>query len=328
MTKQGKKLVSIVIPCINEEGNIGKLLSQLAFIVASHKYDFEIIVVNDGSKDRSWKVIEKYATKHDFVIAIDQMGNFGQSQAYQAGFDIAKGDYILTLSADLEIPSENVLKVIKYLDEGYDFVNTNRVKRWNSEGGMKKTKSGMANRIVNKISGMKIQDRGSGLKGMTGELAKQLQFYGDMHRFIPDYLSVYKPRVMEFDVEFKDREYGVSAYRKSSRTLKVMLDILTLAFLLKLAHKPFFMMPGRLFGITGFVIGSLGFVTSAVMVFERLAFGYGLTTRPLFSLAITMILVGLILLLFGLFGELMMRVYFESSGRKRYMTRKVVGCKL
>jgi glycosyltransferase involved in cell wall biosynthesis len=327
MDKQVKKLISIVIPCVNEEGNIGKLLSQLSFIIANNKNNFEVIVVNDGSKDDTWKVIDKYSHKYDFVIGIDQMGNFGQSQAYQAGFDIANGDYILTLSADLEIPTDNILKVIKYLDEGYDFVNTNRIKRW-SEESMRKTKSGLANMILNKISGIKIQDRGSGLKGMTKALAKELQFYGDMHRFIPDYLSVYKPRIIEFEVEFKDREYGVSAYKKSSRSLKVFLDILTLVFLVKLAHKPFFMMPGRLFGITGFVLGLSGFVITAIMIFERVAFGYGLTTRPLFTLAITMILIGLILLLFGLFGELMMRVYYESSNRKRYMTKKIVGSKM
>lgn len=317
------KKVSIVIPCVNEEGNITRVLDEIIEITKESEYQFEVIVIDDGSKDKSWELIRDYAKKFDFIVGINQMGNFGQSQAYQAGFDHATGDYIITFSGDLEIPTLNILKVIELLDEDYDFVNTNRVKRWGNNLVMRKSKSGIANWLLNRISGIKIQDRGSGLKGMKANLAKELKFYGDMHRFIPDYLSIYKPRVIEFEVEFKEREYGQSAYRGSLRTIKVFLDMLTLAFLLRFAYMPFWMMPGRLFGFTGFLIGTVGFVVSAWMVIDRIFFGVGLTNRPLFILAVMMILIGLILLLFGLFGELMMRVYFEASDKKRYMIREL-----
>lgn len=320
-----RKLVSIIIPCYNEAGNIEKLIAELDKIIKSHRYSFEVILVNDGSHDDTWEMIEKASRDHIYIHGIDQMGNFGQSQAYQAGFDVAKGDYIITLSADLEIPAKYIKQVIELLNDGYDFVNTNRVKRWNSkQEGVRRMQTGLGNMLLNKISGVKINDRGSGLKGFTKNLAHNLELYGDMHRFIPDYLSIYKPKYIEINVEFRDREYGVSAYKGSIRSLKVLLDILTLAFLIRFAHKPFFMMPGRLFGFSGFVIGALGSIVSFWMIVERLIWGIGLTNRPLFILSVMMTLIGLILMLFGLFGELMMRVYFESSHRKRYMIRRTV----
>lgn len=315
------KLVSIIIPCLNEEGNIPKLINEIDKIIKKQPYNFEVILINDGSKDDTWGEIEKAAKKYSYVRGIDQMGHFGQSQAYQTGFDNANGEYILILSADLEIPTENILKVIRLLNDGFDFVNTNRNKRWN---GVRKSQSGFANWLLNKISGNQTNDRGSGLKGFTRPLVKELQLYGDMHRFLPDYLSIYKPKTIEFDVEFQNRKYGSSAYKGTFRSLQVFLDILTLTFLIKFAYKPFFLMPGRLFGFSGFIISSIGFVISCWMIFERIFFNVGLTNRPIFILSVMMVLIGLMLLLFGLFGELMMRVYFEASGKKRYMSRRVI----
>lgn len=313
-------VVSIVIPCYNEEKNINKTIDKLLAEEKKNPYKFEIIAVNDGSKDNTWGVIKDYAKKYKNVIGINQLGNFGQSQAYQAGFDIATGDYILICSADLETPLENITKITNYLDQGYDFVNTNRVGRW---GGDRAVKSGYANRLIKKISGMDVQDRGSGMKGMIAPLAKNLTFYGDMHRFIPDYVSIYGARMIEFATKFKDREYGVSAYKGHKRTVKVLLDLVTLVFMLYFAKKPHSMMPGRLFGFTGALMAGLGFLVTFVLTLEKIFLGHNLADRPLLLLGVLLILLGVVMAMFGMLGELIMRIYFESSGKRQYMVREI-----
>ena len=317
-----KKTLSIVIPCYNEEKNINRTLDGLLALFKSDpilsKYTGQIVAVDDGSKDGTWKIISDYAQRESTIKGVRLMGNFGQSCAYQAGFDASTGDFIVTVSADLEIPLENIAKVVELLEQGYDFVNTNRKNRW---GGEKKAKSGMANKIISKVSGVSMQDRGSGMKGFSRVLVDNLKFYGDMHRFIPDYLTVYRAKMTEFDVDFKDRDFGVSAYKGSKRTVQVLLDIITLAFMLKFARKPFTMMPGRLFGFTGAVISGFGGL-GMIYLFILKLLGFSIGDRPLLIASVLMVVVGVQLVMTGLLGELMMRVYFESSNRKTYAVRE------
>ena len=320
----GDKFVSIVIPCLNEQDNINRTLDQVLELIEKHPYHFEVIVVNDGSLDNTWDVIKAYAQKHAEIIGVNEAANFGQSASYQAGFDIAKGDYILTLSADLEIPVDNVNKVIEYLDEGYDFVNTNRSARWAKDKGMRNIKSGLANRLITRVSGVKIKDRGSGLKGFRQQFVKNLRLYGDMHRFIPDYLSIYGAKMVEFDVEYVERDYGDSAYKQQNRTLKVVLDLLTLFFMLFFARRPFWMMPGRIFGFSGLIMTGIGFGLGMYLVFVKLVLGQDIGQRPLLTLAVLLMVIGFQSIMFGLLGELMVRIYFESSGRKTYTVREIV----
>ncbi len=320
------KLVSIVIPCYNEEKNIDRTFDALLELISKQKsHDFEIIAVNDGSKDDTWKVIEKYAKLHREIIGVNQMRNFGLSDAYQAGFDVAKGDYVLTLAADLEIPIENVERVVAYLDQGFDFVNTHRVGRWGNAKVSRGVTSGTANKILNRISGVQINDRGSGLKGFKGDLLNNLRLYGEMHRFIPDYLSAYGAKIKEFDVEFKDRDYGESQYASGfKRMVKVILDILTLLFMLYFAKKPFYMMPGRLFGFSGAFITGLGILVGLYLSYLKFFAGQNIGDRPLMFAAILLIIVGLQSMMLGLLGELLLRIYFESSGRKTYTIREII----
>lgn len=318
-----RKLISIVIPCLNEEKNINRTFDGLIQNLSNKDFDFEIIAVNDGSRDKTWEVIVDYAGKYPEIKGIDLMSHFGQSCAYMAGFDATKGDYVITVSADLEIPLENINKIIGYLDEGYDFVNTNRVGRWSNEKAARGAKSGLANKIITKVSGVTMQDRGSGMKGFKRVLIDNLKLYGEMHRFIPDYLSVFGAKMIEFEVDFKDRDFGVSAYRGSKRTIKVLLDIVTLGFLLYFAKKPFVSMPGRLFGFTGAIITGLGSI-GALYLFILKIMGQDIGNRPLLILAVLMIIVGIQSMMMGMLGELMMRTYFESSGRKTYTLRNTV----
>jgi glycosyltransferase involved in cell wall biosynthesis len=318
----GVRTVSIIIPCYNEEKNINRTFDGLLALFRSDpkllQYKSQIIAVDDGSKDGTWKIISEYAQKESTIKGVRLMGNFGQSCAYQAGFDVSIGDFVITVSADLEIPLENLSKVVELLEQGYDFVNTNRKNRH----GIKTTKSGLANKITSKISGVYMQDQGSGMKGFARVLVDNLKFYGDMHRFIPHYLTVYRAKMIEFDVEFKDRDFGVSAYRGTNRTIQVFLDLITLAFMLKFARKPFSMMPGRLFGFTGAIISGFGGL-GMMYLFVLKLLGYSIGDRPLLIASVLMLVVGVQLVMTGLLGELMMRVYFESSGRKTYAVREI-----
>jgi glycosyltransferase involved in cell wall biosynthesis len=314
-------LISIVIPCYNEEKNINRTFDGLLSLFKSESYDYEIIAVNDGSKDKTWDVIKEYSQKDSHIKGINLMTNFGQSCAYMAGFDAAKGDYVITISADLEIPLENIFKILVHLDQGYDFVNTNRVGRWGGSNSTKNSKSGFANKLIARISGVNMKDRGSGMKGFRRVLIDNLKLYGEMHRFIPDYLSLFGAKMIEFDVEFKDRDFGVSAYGGSKRTVKVLLDLITLAFLLGFAKKPFRMMPGRLFGFTGAVITGLGSVGLLYLLALKIM-GESIGSRPLLMLSVLMVIVGIQSVMMGMLGELMMRVYFEASDRKTYTVRE------
>ena len=315
------KTVSIIIPCVNEEKNINRTLDELLDIAKNHRHNFEIIAINDGSTDNTWGVIKEYAGKYPEIKGINFMTNYGQSAAYTAGFEAAKGDYVVIASADLETPLESINKVIEFLDQGYDFVNTNRKGRWGKGGHAKK--SSLANMVIAKISKVDVKDRGSGIKGMTKGIAKNLKLYGGMHRLIPDYASVYGPKMIEFDVDFKDRDYGESAYKGQKSPIKVVLDLMTLAFMLYFAKKPFRAMPGRLFGFTGAVVSGVGGIIAVYLLVLKVM-GESIGNRPLLTLSVLLIIVGIQSMMMGLIGELMMRVYFESSGRKPYMIRESI----
>ena len=315
-----KKFVSIITPCFNEEGNIAPNVEGIKKVMDSCAYDYEIICVEDGSKDKTWDKIKECAQKYSEVKGIRLMRNHGMTQAYSAGFDVAKGDYIITIACDLEIPHDNLLKVIDYLDEGYDFVNTNREGRWNT--GKRSFPSKVANLLISKISGVKMEDTGSGMKGFMGFLARDFRMYGEMHRMIPAYLSAYGAKMIEFNVGYNERTYGKSAYGSLTRAFKVMLDIITLFFMIKLVKKPFTALPGRLFGFTGAVVGGLGGLGAFYLLILKIM-GYSIGNRPLFTVSLLFIVVGVQMVMTGMLGELMMRTYFESSGRKTYTVREV-----
>jgi hypothetical protein len=162
------------------------------------------------------------------------------------------------------------------------------------------------------------------MKGMTTQIAKSLNLYGEMHRFLPDYASVYGAKIKEFETDFKDRDAGVSAYKGHKRTIKVLLDLVTLGFMLYFARKPFSAMPGRLFGFTGSIMAVIGLIITVSLITEKILFAATLADRPLFTLSIFMLILGVIMMMLGTLGELLMRIYFESTGRKPYMIRNTV----
>lgn len=321
MENSNSKLVSIVIPCYNEEGNISQGISDTVEVMTRSGHNFELICIDDGSKDKTWDKIQELAAMYTSVKGIQLMRNHGLTQAYMAGFDNSSGDYVITMAADLEIPAENLLKVIDYLNQGYDFVNTNRKGRWAVTS--RSFPSKVANTIIAKISGVSMQDTGSGMKGFRKELLSEFKMYGEMHRFIPSYLAAFGAKMVEFDVDYKERKYGKSAYGSLNRIYKVMLDMVTLAFMLHLNKKPFLTLPGRLFGALGAAVSGIGGVGAAYLLVLKLM-GQSIGNRPLFIVSFLMLVVGVQMMMMGMIGELLMHVYYESGSRKTYTVRKII----
>jgi len=322
-----KKLVSIVIPCYNEEKNIERFEKELISVCEKMKeYEFEYVAVDDGSaKDLTWDKLEDLSRKHENFISLRHSRNYGMSGAYQTGFDVCSGDYVLTYSSDLEIPAEHIEDVLKELDKGADVVNTFRTGRWQEslKGSLiRRLPSNIAQVFIEKISGLKIKDNGSGLKGFRKFVVDNLKLYGEMHRFLPAYSSLYTKDIKEIPVEYKDRMFGVSNYGSLKRTISVFLDLFTLKFMLTFSTKPFSFMPGRAFGSTGFAVFTLGFVIlTYVVVYLKLLLNQNINDRPLFFAGLILLVTGVQLMMTGLIGELLMRSYFEGSGRKPYIVR-------
>ena len=196
MKDSNNKLVSVVMPCYNEEENIERYEKELIPVLENMEHDYEILLVDDGShKDDTWGAIRKLAEKFEKVKGLKHSRNYGMGAAYQTGFDRAKGDYIVIYSSDLEIKPEEIGSVVKKMDEGFDLVNTHRKGRWSEGSGvasiLRRVPSKIANMLIKKISGVSVKDTGSGLKGFKRFITDNLKIYGDMHRFLPAYASLY-----------------------------------------------------------------------------------------------------------------------------------------
>lgn len=310
-TSNRTRLVSVVIPCFNEQENIVEAIREVHDALRDAGEAHEIIVVDDGSMDESALRVREAATRFPEVRPVELMRNFGQSIAYQTGLDHAKGDYILFFSGDLEIPASELPRVIEALDGGLDFVNTSRRDRW---GGSHALKSRLANAILNRITGTRFADRGSGLKGMRREVAKSIRLYGEWHRFIPDLASIMTERMGEFEVPFSERKAGVSSYRGRLKSVTVFLDLVAVAFTVLSNRKPYILLPGRLFGFSGLVIAFFGFAVSGWLAILKLFFGETLSDRPLFLVSILTLILGLIMVMIGALGEMMVQVAQRIDG--------------
>ena len=329
MKGSDKKLISVVMPCYNEEENIERYEKELIPVLENMEHDYEILLVDDGShKDDTWGAIRKLAEKFEKVKGLKHSRNYGMGAAYQTGFDRAKVDYILIYSSDLEIKPEEIGSVVKKMDEGFDLVNTHRKGRWSEGSGvasiLRRVPSKIANMLIKKISGVSVKDTGSGLKGFKSFITANLKIYGDMHRFLPAYASLYTKEMTEIEVEYQERTYGESAYGSIMRTFSVFLDLFTMKFMLSFATKPFTMMPGRLFGSTGFVSFLIGSAATLYSLFLKFGLGQPIGDRPLFIGGLLLTVFGMQLIMTGLLGELMMRTYFESSGRTPYLVSEEI----
>lgn len=312
--------VSVVIPLLNEEENIRPLYAQLKPVLDGLKKSYEIIFIDDGSQDSTYSILQDLAENDPSVWIIRFRRRFGQTAAFSAGFDMARGDVIITMDGDLQNDAADIPKLLAKVDEGFDVVSGWRVNR-QDVFLTRKLPSRMANALISRVTGVRLHDYGCSLKAYRYEVVKNIKLYGEMHRFIPALASWIGIRVAEVPVNHHARKFGRSKYGLG-RTIRVILDLLTVKFLLDYATRPI-----QIFGLLGLACFSLGTILSAYLTILRLFFNQTLSDRPLLLLAILLIMLGVQFIIMGLLGELVVRTYHEAQGKPIYMIRDVTGGK-
>jgi dolichol-phosphate mannosyltransferase len=307
------KKLSVVIALLNEAENIPALLQQIA--EALKGIDHELILVDDGSTDGSAAIIKKHLQPHIKLVVLRK--NYGQSAAMAAGIAAAQGQYIATMDADLQNdPSDIPAMLDKLVEENWELVAGIRKKRQDKLIG-RKLPSLVANKLIRNATGVTLHDYGCTLKVFTGEIAKNLELYGDMHRFIPVLAALQGATMTEMEVKHHPRVHGKSKYG-IGRTIKVLSDLLLILFMQK-----YFQRPMHFFGPVGLLFFVAGIFINIYLGIEKLA-GAEIGNRPLLILGVIFLLGGLQLILFGILAEILMRTYYESQSKKTYRIRSVV----
>ncbi len=304
-----KTYLSVIIPLYNEEKNISPLYDILKKVLAKIGKSYEIIFVDDGSTDNSLKELLKLKNKDKNINIIQFQRNFGKSAGLNAAFKKAVGDVVITMDADLQDRPESIPKLINKLNQGYDLVSGWKYKRYDSIG--KRFPSKIMNKIARIISGAKIHDFNCGLKAYKNEVVKNIQLYGDLHRYVPAlaYWKGYK--VGEEKVEHKKRIYGKSKY--GLIRLMGAFDLLTIKFLNKYEKRPLYF-----FGPIGFLFALGGILSGIYLGFLWLK-GYGIGDRPLLILSVLLILIGIQFISMGFIGDMITNI-----GKKdEYIIKKI-----
>lgn len=309
-------LISIIVPLYNEEENIPALYSELSQVLDSAKLNAEFIFVDDGSSDNTVAKVKEIAGLDPRLKLVCLRRNFGQTAAMQAGFDAAEGEIVVTLDGDLQNDPSEIPKMIEKLHEGYDLVAGWRKDRQDAYIS-RKVPSMLANRLISKTTQVVLHDYGCTLKVMTKEVAKSINLYGEMHRFIPALAAEMGVKIAEVPVKHRARIHGESKYG-ISRTFRVLLDLLTVKFFLGFSTRPLHM-----FGGLGMILGGLGSLVLFVLSVQKLFFHVPLAGRPMLLISTMLVLIGLQFVCFGLLAEILVRTRFESQGKKTYAVREV-----
>lgn len=313
-----QKLISIIIPLFNEEANIRSLLEALCGVLERGHFHFEIILVDDGSSDGTFKEIRRMAEKDGRIFGLRFRRNHGQTAAIKAGFDHARGEVCLTMDGDLQHDPENIPLFLQKIEEGYDVVCSYRKDR--NDTFLRRFPSRVANGIARLFSGLSIQDFGSTYRAYNTELAREIPIYGEMHRFIPVFLSMHTSRITEIPITLKPRVHGSSKYGLS-RTFRVFSDLLVLLF-----FAGFFNRPIHIFGYISFLLGIPGFIIlswlSCGKIFGSLAI---MDYSPLFFLGVILCLMSAQMFTTGIVCEYLIRIYYNNGRRKVYTLGETSG---
>ncbi|UII21048.1 glycosyltransferase family 2 protein [Fulvivirga ligni] len=304
--------LSVVVTLLNEEDNIQPLLTNISKALTGHEY--EIILVDDGSTDGTVRNIRKHADEHVKLVIFNK--NYGQTTAIAAGIDYASGDYIITMDGDLQNDPTDIPVMLEKLEaEGWDVVAGYRKNR---QDGMllRKIPSKLANALIRKLSGVHIRDYGCTLKIFTKQAAKELDLYGELHRFIPILAKLKGAKITEMAVKHHPRIHGTSKYG-IGRTFKVISDLILMLF-----YQKYFRRPIHLFGPLGIIALAVGGLINFYLLVEKLL-GKDIWGRPLLILGVLILLAGIQFITFGLIAELMMRIYYESQNKKTYSIKDI-----
>jgi glycosyltransferase involved in cell wall biosynthesis len=317
MNTRSSPEISIVVPVYNEEPNLQLLVEGVLDVMRPTGRSFELILIDDGSTDGSHEVLRAMKAEVAELRVVVLRRNFGQSAAMTAGFDHARGGIIITMDGDLQNDARDIPRMIDTLERGYDLVSGWRKDR-KDPFFSKHLPSILANWLISWATGIKLHDYGCTLKAYQGDVARQLFLYGELHRFIPVFASLYGSRIMEIVVTHHPREKGKSKYGLG-RTYRVLLDLLLMVFFQKFATRPL-----QFFGLNGGLLFVIGFAIELYLTWVKLGRGQDIGGRPLLLLGALLIITGIVLAGLGLLGELVVRTNYESSGKRNYAVREVL----
>ncbi|MCC6220750.1 MAG: glycosyltransferase family 2 protein [Deltaproteobacteria bacterium] len=311
------KLVSVVVPLFNEAANVRPLLRELRQMAEGAEFDCEFVFVDDGSQDETCNILREEAGADSRIRVVVFRRNFGQTAAMAAGLDYARGEIVVTLDGDLQNDPAEIPRMIKKLDEGFDLVAGWRKNRKDAMLS-RKLPSLIANKIISKTTNVNLHDYGCTLKVMKRDVAKSINLYGEMHRFIPALAAESGVKIAELPVNHRPRVAGRSKYG-ISRTFRVLLDLLTVKFFLGFSTRPIHM-----FGGLGMLSGGLGGIILLYLAYERIFLSQAIGNRPMLLLGAMLVLIGLQFVCFGLMAEILVRTYHESQNKKIYAVREVI----
>jgi glycosyltransferase involved in cell wall biosynthesis len=309
--------VSIVIPLYNEEGNVAELYRELKEVLNREKFFHEILLINDGSSDRTTQLISDLHGNDPCVTVINFRRNFGQTAAMSAGFDYAQGKVIITMDGDLQNDPADIPLLLAKVAEGYDVVTGWRFARKDPFLN-RKLPSMIANKVISTITGVHLHDYGCTLKAFKREITQNIKLYGEMHRFIPAIASGMGAAIAEVKVNHRARKYGTSKYG-ISRTVRVILDLVTVKFLLSYANRPL-----HVFGLIGMISSSMGAFLLVLLAIQRQLYRIPMGDRPMLMMAVLLIFIGVQFVTIGLISEIQVRTYHESQNKPIYYVKNIL----
>lgn len=308
--------LSIVVPLFNEEESLPLLVEKLLLALRPLGRSFELVLVDDGSSDRTSEVLRQQAAGAPELVAVLLRRNYGQTAAMAAGFDASRGRLIVTLDGDLQNDPADIPMLLERLEQGYDLVSGWRHQR-QDHAVSRLLPSKIANALIARVTGVRLHDYGCSLKAYRRELVEDMNLYGELHRFLPALAFIEGARIAEVKVNHNARQFGQSKYG-IDRTFRVLMDLFTVWFMKRFLTRPMYV-----FGFGGLSAMAIGALLSAYLLMVKLG-GAEIGNRPLLLVAVLALITGVQLFCFGLLSEVQMRTYHESQGRPIYRIRETL----
>jgi glycosyltransferase involved in cell wall biosynthesis len=306
-----KNMISVVIPTYNEEGSIPHLINSLESVMRNVGRNYEIIFIDDGSTDNTFTILKDHRSRNPNIKIIKFRRNFGQSAALTAGFQHVKGDTIISMDADLQNDPADVPLLLDKLSRDYDAICGWRFNR--ADKASKKIFSKFANILRRALTGEEIHDSGCTLRAYKRQAISDMDLYGEMHRYIPAVMLWRGFKIGEVKVHHHARQYGRTKYNWR-RIIRGFLDLIVISFWQKYSTKPI-----HIFGSLGIIMGFIGMILIGYLLIERILLNESLSGRPLFTMAVLMVIIGTQFIMSGLLADILIKIYYGQNERKNYL---------